>query len=401
MVTVTDDGAVVFTRRAATTTSLEVFDPVSGASTVLAARFAPRDQVRVAGKVVAFWAAVDASGIGELGVWTRAGGLEQVGAGSLSGVFSASEDGSRIAFSSNAGAGRTSDISVGSSTLSAAPAVVIRSAVAAAPACQISLAFVQSRLFAATCTQGENAPTIRSVSKDNEVLTVLSSAKNAWATDATGTKVLVISSGGVASVHTIPGNQTTVIDQHVASGKLTPDGNSVVYLTEAGDLKKSFSTTVPLGLQTLATGIRGIDVFAPGLSYALVSSTAPDATNRNLVRHDIELHSISPGLSFIPTPTEPEPLVSSPTGLAVGFVSDGGLAVYLSDLPAMGLPLGTLKAHAVAGREDVVLAHEALTPRLLDSRAQSSRIVFADHPKLEGDRLAAVDVEIVDAATGA
>ena len=398
VVAVTDDGAVAFTRGTVDTQSLEVFDPISGTSTVLVARFAPADQVVVAGKVVAFWAAVDHDGIGELGLWTRDRGRNPFGPRSLAGVFAASLDGARVAYASNASPGRKCDLSVGSPSLEAPPATAIRGAVAGSGDCEMRLGFVQQRLFVASCSEGASAPAIRTVSDTNGVVTILASAKRDWATDAAGTKVFVISSEGAGSVHTVPQNRATLIDQDVAWAQLG-DNDSVVYRTNAGALKKA-STRSPVNAQTLVSeGIRGVAAVSPDLSYALVSASLPDATNHNLVRHDVQLNPISPGLPFIPTPTKPTLLVATPTGLALGFTADGERAVYLSDLPALGLPVGTLKAHALEATEEVVLAREAFMPKLLVS-SSASRIVFADHPRLDGDKLVAVDVQSVDAQSG-
>lgn len=391
----TDDEAIVFARSASSARSLEVLDPSTGQTSILAAHFAEADRVVITSTVVAFWSNVDAEGRGALGIWTRASGTKVAAASSLASVFAASADGARVAFSSNAGAGRTSDLSVADASFTAPPVAVVTGLVASTDACQPKLELVASRLFVASCDAGASAPTIRAVLPSNETVTVLRAARSVWATNHTGTRLFVVSQSGTASVHTIPGNRATVIDQDVTWGQMDDD-TSVVYRTTSGALRLANTSNPQDGRTLVPSGVRDIFSFSPDLGYALASTSAPDASNQNLVRHDLQLNPLLPGKTFIPTPTEPTLLVAMPTGLALGFTPTSDRALYLADVPSVGLPLGTLKVFAVNGAQERVLARGALTPTLL-----GSRVIFADHPRSEGTRLIAVDVEIVDAETAA
>jgi hypothetical protein len=389
VVAATSDGSVAFTRSSAAARSLEVLDPTTGNTTVLAARFPTGSKVVVAGRVVALWLEVNGFGVGDLSVWTRATGVSHVGPGSTAGVFAASEDGGQIAYSWNASE-RKSDLVLGAPKMAVPPKVAVHEALTSTNACEIRLELAHGRLFIASCAEGETSPVIRTVSDSTDVVTILAAAKRQWSIDATASRIFVISSEGIGSIHTLPENISTTIDRDVSWGQLEEDGSSVVYRT-AENLKRA-RTRLPLDAFSFAPAAsQDVPAFSPNLRYAMLSSPAAQG---EIEGRAVELWPIPPGQPFIPTPTKPTPLVTTRTGRALGF-TETEKAIYLSDLPPRGLAVGTLKARA-PGAAEVVLAHDVLSPKL----TSGDRIVFGDHPRFEGTKLVALDVETVRTETG-
>ena len=63
------------------------------------------------------------SGVGALKIWTQANGLKDAGGGSVAGLFAASEDGTRVAYSTGTTAQGLTNPALGNTTLSPAPAI--------------------------------------------------------------------------------------------------------------------------------------------------------------------------------------------------------------------------------------------------------------------------------------
>jgi hypothetical protein len=377
LVGTTSDGVVVYTREKSTTTSLEWLDPSTKATGVIAAQWTNDDKVVIAGRVVAAWSG------GSLFVSSN-GASKNLSTSSAPGVFAASDDGSRIAYVSN-GSLIASDVTV-------APISV--------DACAPKLSFVGSRFLAASCDAASGDATVRTVDDAGRVVTIASSAKNDFATDDAADLVFVISSSGVASVHSLPDGVSTHIDDDVAWGRLSADGRAVVYRTNANVLKRA-GTVSPIDPSTLDENVRGVVDVAPGFDQALTFSNPPDTANPSVVRFDLQLTPIPQGKPLIPTPTKPTVLLRTSTGELVGFPEVGDRALYVVDLPATGLAIGTLKSQTFPGSfaagVETELAKGVFSPVLVKG---TSNVVFADHLVMDGARVATVDVEMVDAEKG-
>jgi hypothetical protein len=273
--------------------------------------------------------------------------------------------------------------------------------------CAVTLELVNGRLFTATCGPGDVAPTIRTVSDEDEVTTLLVSAKNHWSTDGDGASVFLVSSDGNATVHTIANGSVTAIDGDVTWGQMAPAGDTVVYRTGATALKQASTRRGGGRGVIVSAGVRSVPAIAPDFSFVLSSSAPDDVVGRDLALSPLRMELME-GPPMIPTPTLPElaeTLVSTPTAEALGFVDvERGLArarhaVFVSGLTPAGL--GTLRVHTCASNsspsKDVVLAEGALTPKLVP---QSALVVFANQPRFDGAKLAAVDLQVVDVLSG-
>lgn len=390
----TRDGGVAFTRGIAEKRSLELFDATSGAASVLAAHFGPADRVVVSEKTIAVWTAVDADGIGELSMWSRQGGLVRVAAKSIAGVFATSEDTARASWleSEGSGANRSAGLVVGAPA-SAAHAPAVHGVVVGSGACEPALRFVGQQLFAATCARGEASPTVRGVGENDAVATAHASTSGTWSVDDEGQKLFFVSPAGAASVVSLADHAITHIDDDVVWGLIAPEGYSVLYRTKAGVLKRA-GVSAPVDTMVVAAHNDTVLAVSPGFLDALTSSSAPD-TNASVARRDLAITPISPGHPLIPTPTKPILLVETRTAIALGFTPGGDRALYLTDVAASGLPIGALRSRALGAGDDRLIAQGVLMPTM---RQGSSTVVFADHPRVEGERLVAVDLHGVDAA---
>lgn len=374
----TSDGAVVYTRETSSVTTLEWIDPATKATGVIAPRWAKEDRIVFSGKLVAAWHGDN------LLVWSNGAAAKPITAASVPGVFAATDDGARYAYVAN---GRLVAHDTDVAPIDAS-------------ACEPKLSFTGTRFFAASCDAAGAAATVRSVDDAGRVVTIATSAKNDFATDDAADLVFVISSAGVASIHSVADGTSTHIADNVVWGKISPDGLGVVFRTKSDVLKQS-GTQAPIDVSTIEENVKGVVDVSPGFDQALTFSNPPDTTNTNVTRVDLQLTPIVPGKPFIPTPTKPTVLLRTSTGESIGFTAKGDRAIYVVDLPASGPAVGTLVTHTFPKFTDTgvetTLATNILSPTLVPG---TSKVVFADHPTMDGARVAAVDVEIVDAETG-
>lgn len=388
---VTSDGYVVYTLTAGNATSLEIVNVSTKQSTVLAQTFGQNDGVVVDGKVVAFWTGVQNS-VGSLSLWSAANGVKSVGPNSISGFFAASPDGTRVAYSTNVSQQRLTSIAVGNPALSPASTIAftnVGQGTQQAP-CPPSMGFTGTRLFVSVCFNTGTAPSIRTTSDTGVNTTILTNSDGTWATSAAGDRAFVIAATNkAAQSHTVPGNQSTNIEQNVAEGVLTANGATAIYRT-TGNVLKMASTTAPVNATVLTQNVRGLLGLSPDDKYVLAFSNAPDTANQNFPRIDLQLASATAAGALTP-------LLAQSTGLPVGFTSTSSHAVYITDLPASGPPVGNLKAKPVGGGAEVMIAQGAVLPRLVKG---SAKVAFADNLQQVGQNGVAVDLEVADLAAG-
>lgn len=398
IVDVTEDGIVLVTRGWATpghpsgARSLEAYDAGARTFTTLAPAFAEGDRVVVSGQVVAFWTGVDRRGLGTLTAWSKAHGATRLSTASFAGVFSASADGTRAAYVTRAGDG-TGDLVAGSATASDGQEAeaAVHGVGLGGGSCDVSLGFVGSRLFAAACAPGSRSAAVHTVSATGDVLTVATSVRPSWSASKSGREVLLIGADGAAWVHTIPENTRALVDRDVTWAALAPDAGRAVYRNESRELRTLDLGVPNAGSTVLAEGLQGVSIVSPNFQSAFISTLPADVTNARIARQDLLVAPLFiPPKPFIPTPTGPELLVRTPTARAIGF-SPAGRALFLADLPATGLPAGTLKVHGPDG--DRLIAEGVLAPQ---AARKSSLVAYAVHAQLRDGEIAAVDVEVAD-----
>jgi hypothetical protein len=118
-------------------------------------------------------------------------------------------------------------------------------------------------------------------------------------------------------------------------------------------------------------------------------SNAPDTANTNVTRVDLQLADTATAGALTP-------LLAASTGSPVDFTATSTHAVYMTDLPATGSPVGTLRARPVAGGGvEVTLAQNAALARVSSAGA---KVVFIDNIQGTSGSAVTVDIEVADLA---
>jgi hypothetical protein len=332
---------------------LEAFDTTTLAVTpvqlVGAGLLAPTLLIGVVGNTVSIWGTLFGP-IGALTVWSSSNGSSTLpSASSFGGLFAAADDGSRFAFSYNAtldGGART-DIATATATTIQSPEYVARDIDVTSYACIPSVRYVGLRLFTGGCEDGATTATIRTVAPDGVSVTLATGTLASFSTNADGTQAFVIRATGEAEVHSVPANAIAIVDNGVLSGMFLANGD-VVYTTALGALKRASPSTAGSAV-FLAQGAREILAVSNDASHAVVASQAPDTENPLAIRYDIHVADLSAPGSLVD-------LVTSPTGVVLGFTPSSNHLLFLSDVPSSDLSDMILWAYPTAGGAPLKLA---------------------------------------------
>jgi hypothetical protein len=358
----TDPHIVYFT--AAST--LEAVPVAGGTPEVLATGLAGTDSALVSGGAVAWFTGQDAVTKRFAGshVWTKTYGKKDI-ASATHGLFSASEDGTRIAIEVEAADDLTGQMAV---TDAAAPVITapalsganaINLPAYAADNCAPQLGFASTTFIGAFCTgtdstavnarlvtvaAGETAATVR---YDNTAGGIVSF----WSADTTGTKIAVADNSGAAIIGKVlitAGAATTVgtVETGLTTLDMLGDGSAIVYRTSGNALKKATVAATPV-ISTMATGVLGIhtvDAARKRFAYWTLESGFGDF---DLITVDAS--------SATPTPA-----VIVPTAVAYGvsFTGTGASVVYLDTYNDTD-GTGKLKSKPAAGGGTEILLDTA------------------------------------------
>lgn len=368
LVGVTEDDRAVYVTIGGASSALEAVPLTGGTPDVIAATFDPQTEaVVVSGGAVAWWTGLDADGIGTINVWSKAAGAKTALADdSAAGVFAASSDGSRVAYSvaTNAQATQT-DLWV-TDTSAAAPVangifVVADSINLAAlgganPSCGLDLAFVGKKLFAAFCTgtsASATAARLYYVPADSTTEVRLDDKGGAagdinpfWLSDKTGSKLFVIGTGANATGRIIDpvGLTSVALENDTAfTGFLTDDGSAVVYRTATGGLRRASTGATPAP-KTLIAGAKTLLDTSSDKSHVLVRTLDPVDGLIDIRTGDTTTENQTP-----------KDIVATATASPLGFSGSGAVAVYLADVTDMG---NSLKSRGVTGGPERVLGKD-------------------------------------------
>src|SRR5579883_2402327 len=249
-------------------------------------------QLLISGKAVLVWSNVDMNtNVGQLSVWTKANGTHTLDAASLLGEVAVSDDGGTVLYCGNT----TVTTIMGTSAPSACDIVLVKSDGTGAKTiytqvplptmqgqnsdCVPTLGFAGGLFVTNHCLgMGDAAATTATLSTidpssgaTNDVRAT--GASNIWQTDKAGDKLLIVGDAADLTVVPIAGGTAVSIDSNVASGFLTSDGATAIYLTNDGSLK--VSPTGSPSPKTLATGIdvmsAGIQAISPDEKWILYS----------------------------------------------------------------------------------------------------------------------------------
>lgn len=360
-----DDQAIYRVGDRAGPTSLEAIPIAGGAPTVLATGLVPADRVVVQGGAAAWYTAVDGAGIGTVNLWTKASGVKPaLSTSSHVGLFAASPDGTRVAFSVAATATSTALAVTNAATPSAAATLSGPNEVnlAATANCAPMLAFAGAALFGAYCNgtlAGANAARLVTVSAAGDVTRLDESDINAAGTlrpffsiDKAGGALFVItvsgSEGLIIRLGT-PGNIKLELDTQ--DGFMRDDGTAVVYRLGTGEPLKRATVVEPPVITTLVAGnVKDVLGVSKGGARVLFHTLEP-ATTEGLV--DLQTIDTRPE-----TPPPMSTIVPTAVALPLGFSPDGDNVLYFSDVSAGGTNLKIRPS--IGGIEQLIAADVGL-----------------------------------------
>jgi hypothetical protein len=346
--------------------------PIAGGTSTKIADLGAQDGFLIRGGAVAVYTAV-ANGQGTISLWSRAAGFKaNVATNSALGLFAASPDGTRVAFSvlttpvgatptstsmavSDLGAGAVSTTPVITGAVAVGnPAAAINLA-AAQPqgqtpaACPLDIAFVGTRLYAAYCTGtavGTTVARLVTVPAGTPTPDRLDAANNAagtlrpsWQPDTAGNKVFAMTSAGAGRIITFDGTISNLV-ANTEEGFMTPDGTAAIYRTTAGAIAKGTGAAAPTTL--VATGALGIVGGSPDGKWVLYY-TQEDQQSGLIDLRGVD-HTVAPA---------PVTYVTGATAGPIGVNATSADVVYLDELAQGGFKL---KSKPVAGGAEKLVA---------------------------------------------
>jgi hypothetical protein len=338
----------------------------------------------ILGKVMFNFANVDWTvNIGDLSIWTRAGGTQEIGKTLYSeSLIGASASGDYLVYPATSGKSKT-DLRIAASDFSTDDVLLPNLGLASDSTCSPTLGFVGERLFVGHCDPGSREATLERFDFDGQTwnsTVIADHAQSAWSADANGDGVFY-QNDNYEGYYTLDGSQYR-IDASVSRGFLLPDGSAVLY-TVGDQLRRSpVPDAAPVAVVT--TGFSEPVAFTTSYAMALYSShvTYDNGTERDL--HLVATNSQN---------AQPIDLVSDPVAAMPrsSITSDGRFVLYLTDVTPTG---GTLHVVGMDGGEVLTL------PGVLDAvAARGSGIVFTDNASDPDVYPNVADLEWVDART--
>lgn len=317
--------------------------------------------VLIKGRVVFNWAEVDwEKSVGDLSIWSEAGGAVEVGPTRYAeNLIASTPDGSAVVYTANESKG-TTDLMIASSDLSEPQVLIESMGLGSETTCGPSLGFVGDRLLVGWCEKDKRDGKIERFELDDgewRATEIAADALPAWSADTSGDRVLYQSKGYEGFV--ADSGDHVRIDASVSRGFLLPDGSAVLYTV--GDQLRRTALPEPNPVAIVTTGYSDPVAFTPDYSHALYSSRV---TYENGTRRDLRLVATE---DFNPEPIElvAEPEATLPRS---SMTKDGQFVLYLGNYSPSG---GDLHVVGTDGAEVTVL------PNVLEALAiRGSRIAF-------------------------
>lgn len=338
----------------------------------------------IRGRVVYNFANVDwTANVGDLSVWTHAGGTQAIGSTTYSEtLISASDAGDYLVYTANSRKSKA-DLMLASSDFSTNDVLVPDMGLGSDSTCSPSLGFVGERLFIGYCAPGSRDATIERFDFDGSTwnaTVIADGVQPAWSADAAGEGVFY-QSNDYAGYYVKDGVESR-IDASVSRGLLVPDGSAVLY-TVGDQFRRS---TVPEAnpVPIVTTGFSEAVAFTKSYGMALYSSKV---TYENGTERDLRLVATQ-GFNAEPIALESDPVAAMPRS---SITQDGRFVLYLTDVTPTG---GTLHVTGMDGSEVLTL------PGVLDAMAaHGSGIVFTDNASDPDVYPNVADLEYVDPAS--
>jgi len=279
--------------------------------------------VQLPGDAVFDWTGLDSSGAvaTTFRTWTSAQGPHVLTGAFLVGAADSSSDGSRVLYMDGATAS-TADLYV--AQMDGSGKTRLATGIPWSQNCPPTVSFIGSSALLGYCTTAPTDPaaavgTLQLYVGASGAGTTVSTNAKLNSTDTTGAYVLFGSSGGLFVANATTG-ATVQIDATGASGAFTNDGQSVLYVTTNGSIKRS-----PIGVSSPVTlvaggGFSGVSAISPDDRWVL----AFRGIDPNTGDVDIELASATtPGASTSILATESGSFSGNP------FTSDSSRVLYV------------------------------------------------------------------------
>lgn len=291
------------------------------------------------GPVVMSWSNEDASFVGNLTLWTAAGGAHVVAMKSPSHVGSASPDGAHVLWADN-GNGATMDLFVGDAAGANKHATTLTGVDDDPTSCPLRARFAGGRFFVATCASGVTS--VSAIDPATGAVNPIASSVSSFFVDAAGDEVLTVDGNFDATVNELAGGTVSVDNTNdFSSGFFNAAGDAVIFNTGDGKLVEvslagpSTATLVP------APGALVLQAISPALDSVLLSTTV----NANDSTADLTLVPIGGGMPFL-LAASGAVAGGGPTGFGDAYSADGSYAIWFGDLAADGT--GTVHAASTA-----------------------------------------------------
>lgn len=414
---VTDDGMAVYSPLPATQgapTSLEAIPLAGGGKTTLAATLADTDSVSVSGGAVAWWTSIS-GGLGTINVWTKGNGAKAgVSTVSIPGVFGASSDGSRVAFSVGGTIDNTdpanptptaTNLAVTDSANPTGTAIKLGATTLsvnlASQTCFPDIGFAGNVFLAGFCPAGSDtgqhlyavgaADTAATRLDGTGATTSLKPMADGtfWSADATGSKVFaIVGSAATGRIFNGSGGTLASIGTGIVEGLMQSDGSAVVY-RNATTLGRATAVAPPVSTTLLAGGTtpKGIQALSKDGNKLLFNTMDPPANGAPLV--DIR------AIDTTTAAQTPVDIVATGTGYPLGFTGDSAHVLYYTDVSNSGV---TLKTKTPAGTGETTLATNIVAAR--PARAGSGVLIRTNKQQDAATGLTTYDLQSVDAAGG-
>jgi hypothetical protein len=378
---VTSDGYEVYSDDAAR----ELYAiPVAGGAAQTIAALGSNFWVTVVGQVVFAWSNVTSANVGALTVWSSTQGAHAIAPASFGILGASSADGTQVLFVANVDAqGTSGDVYVAETNGSASTRLLQNQQLAG---CFPQLGFAGSYAIASHCDAARGAGPSSTISSFRSPAwtqaDLMGSAENIWSADTAGTMVLVSTGGGVQVVP-IGGGAAKTIDPSGFIGQLIAGGQTAVYGTTSGALRRS--STVTPSPTTLAPSFGGFYAVSPSqdtvLYYETTTSAGSDAY-----------------LSSTLAAGTPVTVSSKASGAVLGdaFTMDSTYALYSSGSDVC-TGSASFSAFPVSGAPAILLGHGVWG----DLSGAGATVVYNDNYIATGGlRFGRADIESVNLATG-
>lgn len=341
----------------------------------------------IRGSVVFNFGNVDwTANVGDLSIWTAAGGAQEIGPTTYSEtLIAASDSGNFLVYTANTNTKKAkTDLMIASSDFATDDVLLPGMGLGSDTTCSPSLGFVGEALFVGFCAPGSRDATIQRFDFDGSswnATTIAEQALPTWSADATGNGVFYQTSDYQGYYAT--GGQQYRIDASVSRGFLLPDGSAALY-TVGDQLRRSpvpYANPEPI----VTTGFSEPVAFTTSYGMALYSTTV---TYENGTERDLRLVATD---GFNPEPIDlvADPVAAMPRS---SMTMDGNFVMYLTDVGDRG---GTLHVVAMDGTEVVS------RPGVLDAlAARGSGIVFTDNASDPTVYPNVADLQYLDPAQG-